>query len=68
LPKEGDDINIEPGWDMILDIEETPIFNLIRINGKLTFKQDMNITLNAKHIFIRAGELHIGSEEEPYEN
>jgi hypothetical protein len=33
----------------------------------LRFKNDMkNTTFRAKHIFIRAGELHIGSKEDPF--
>ena len=38
LPAEGDDVIIEPGWDMILDIAETPILNSLEINGILTFE------------------------------
>jgi len=26
LPKEGEDVEIQSGWNLILDIEETPIF------------------------------------------
>jgi hypothetical protein len=66
LPVEGDDVHIESGWNMILDIEETPVFELIRINGVLTFSNETDIHLRAKHIFIRAGELHIGNETHPY--
>jgi len=53
---------------MIYDLEESPIFKLIRINGRLTFKNDTEklLHLRAKHIFIRAGELHIGSKESPF--
>jgi hypothetical protein len=48
---------------MIYDVEESPIFKLVRINGKLTFKNDTDklLHLRAKHIYVRAGELHIGS-------
>jgi hypothetical protein len=66
LPVEGDDVHIESGWNMILDIEETPIFKMVRINGVLTFGNETDIHLRAKHIFIRAGELHIGNETHPY--
>jgi len=51
---------------MILDIEETPILKLIRVNGVITFSDEMNVHLRAKHIFVRAGELHIGNETHPY--
>jgi hypothetical protein len=35
LPVEGDDVEIKSGWNMILDIEETPVFENITINGRL---------------------------------
>ena len=53
---------------MILDIEETPIFKLIRINGVLIFSDESDIHLRAKHIFVRAGELHIGNETHPFQH
>ena len=37
VPLAGEDVEIEPGWNMILDIEETPELQLLRINGRLTF-------------------------------
>jgi len=66
LPVEGDDVHIMSGWNMILDIEETPILKLIRINGVLSFSDEMDVHLKAKHVFVRAGELHIGNETHPY--
>jgi hypothetical protein len=42
LPAEGDDVHIEPAWKMVYDIEgESPIFQLVRVNGKLTFDPDV---------------------------
>jgi hypothetical protein len=66
LPVAGDDVHILSGWKMILDIEETPIIELMRVNGILIFSDEMNVHLRAKHIFVRAGELHIGNETHPY--
>ena len=68
LPKADEDVHVESGWDMLYDLdEESPIYRLIRINGRLTFNHTMqNATLNAKHIFVRAGELHIGNKTHPY--
>jgi hypothetical protein len=40
LPEEGEDVDILPGWNMILDLEETPILNMVTINGRLTFLND----------------------------
>jgi hypothetical protein len=52
---------------MIYDIDESPKLGMLRINGRLTFKDDMDHHLKSSHIFIRAGELIIGSKEKPYE-
>ena len=47
------------------------MFEVLTINGRLTFLDDKDylpkLNLNTKHIFVRAGELLIGSEAEPYE-
>mmetsp|Transcript_34116 Transcript_34116/g.25176 ORF Transcript_34116/g.25176 Transcript_34116/m.25176 type:complete len:202 (-) Transcript_34116:2790-3395(-) len=51
---------------MMLDID-TPILNKLEINGRLTFLNTTDIHLHAHYIFVRAGELIIGSEEAPYE-
>jgi hypothetical protein len=66
LPIEGENVHIEPGWNMTLDLAETPILTLVRVNGILRFKNDMDISFRAKHIFVRAGELLIGSNTTPY--
>jgi len=52
---------------MLLDIAETPILLLMQVNGRLTFDQTMDINLRAKHVFVRAGELIIGTAAAPYE-
>jgi len=49
-----------------MDIPVSPKLRLVRVNGILNFKTDIDIEFNAKHIFIRAGELHIGSKANPY--
>ena len=46
---------------MIFNMNPSPVYRLIRINGNLTFDNVTDTHLRAKHIFIRAGELHIGS-------
>jgi hypothetical protein len=35
LPKEGEDVEIKSGWNMIYDIPETPLLNKVEINGRL---------------------------------
>ena len=69
LPQEGDDVEVPSGWNLVLDLEETPVFNSLTVNGRLSFIQNgMNVHLRSKYIFVRAGELFIGSEEEPFQD
>lgn len=65
IPGEGDDVHIEPGWNMVFNLNPSPVFKLLRVNGKLTFENRTDTHLRVKHLFIRAGELHIGSKEYP---
>jgi hypothetical protein len=69
VPVAGEEVEIEPGINMILDID-TPILDRLLINGRLTFQNDVNfpkdLTLNAKLIYVYAGELVIGTENVPY--
>lgn len=67
VPKEGDDVHIEPGWNMIFNLKESPVYKLVRVNGNLTFDNTTDTHLRVKHLFIRAGELNIGSKEYPME-
>jgi len=50
---------------MLYDLEDSPIYKLVQVNGILTFKNDSNTHLRAKHVFVRAGELRIGSKDYP---
>lgn len=68
MPKEGEDVHIEPGWQMVYNLAESPVYQLIRVNGKLTFEDTKDLHLKCKHLFIRAGQLHIGSKEAPFQN
>jgi hypothetical protein len=69
LPAEGDTVDIQPGWDMIYDLEGTsPNFDFINVNGILTFSDEHDTHMRAKHIFVRMGELHIGAWNQTYEH
>ena len=37
VPEEGDDVEIMSGWNMLLDINETPKLKTLTINGRLSF-------------------------------
>lgn len=68
LPQDGDDVVIPAEWNLLLDIGETPILNSLTINGRLTFyNNNFDVNLRAKKIFVRAGELLIGTEDEPFQ-
>jgi len=68
VPEEGDEVEIKSGWNMIFDIEDSPLLASLIINGKLTFKDDGDKRLNAKIMYVRAGELEIGTKETPFTN
>lgn len=55
---------------MEFDLPESPILKTLTINGRLSFKDDpedcMNRTIHAYWVYVRAGELLIGSEGNPY--
>lgn len=37
IPVEGDEVVITSGWNMVLDIEQTPVLKSLTIDGRLTF-------------------------------
>lgn len=61
VPQEGDSIVIPSNVNMVLDVAETPILARLEINGRLTFKSDMDVHLRSKLIWVRQGELFIGN-------
>jgi hypothetical protein len=66
VPVAGDDIHIMPNMSVIFDLAESPVYKLIRVNGLLTFKDDQDCHIKAKHIFVRAGKFLIGNETHPF--
>lgn len=70
IPVEGDDVVIESGWNMYLDIAETPLLNSLEINGRLSFRDEdgLDITLNSYLIWVHAGELFVGTEDAEFRN
>jgi hypothetical protein len=67
LPKEGEIVEVPPCTWIEYDIEDSPIFEKVEINGRLSFKDDIenpvNRTLRSFIVYVRAGELLIGSED-----
>jgi hypothetical protein len=47
VPVAGEDVVIESGWNMTMDVADTPIYRLVNVNGLLNFKRGINITFRA---------------------
>ncbi len=65
VPAEGDAVLIPRDADVLLDIDP-PALRSLTIDGKLTFSDEIDIELETDWIYLRRGELHIGSEEQPH--
>ena len=65
LPKEGDSVLIQKGQIVFLDTD-TPVLNLILIEGELVFEDLQDLHLQAKYIFINTGRLQVRLRK--YEN
>lgn len=65
IPIDGDDIVIEPSWNMIYDLEAGQAVKLksLQINGNLTFRDGEDRLLMSHSIWVRSGALNIGTEE-----
>src|SRR5690242_19165193 len=51
--------------DMVLDVDP-PALRSLTIDGRLRFADDRDIGLETEWIYLRGGELAIGSEARPY--
>ena len=67
VPGEGDAVTIARDMDMILDVAP-PVLRSVTIEGKLSFADDRDIGLATDWIYLRGGELEIGSEAQPYKH
>ena len=48
---------IKSGWNMIMDIEQTPDLASLQINGKLTVPPGFDREIRTHSLWVRAGEL-----------
>jgi cell migration-inducing and hyaluronan-binding protein len=65
VPREGDAVTIARDMAIVLDVDP-PALRSLTIDGKLTFSNDLDIGLETEWIYLRRGELHIGSEDRPH--
>jgi hypothetical protein len=68
VPLEGENAIVPPGVIIIFDIEESPILELLTINGCLNFLSDgsKDQHLRAHQIYVQGGQLEIGKSAVPY--
>lgn len=71
LPIDGDELEIKNNMWIELDLAETPKLKKLEINGRLSVKVDKDnlpaIKLQSFLIWVRAGELLVGTAEAPFE-
>jgi cell migration-inducing and hyaluronan-binding protein len=65
VPAEGDAVTIARDVEVVLDVDP-PALRSLTIDGKLSFSNDRDLGLETEWIYLRGGELHIGSEASPY--
>ena len=70
IPIEGDRVVIESDMNIILDIPaaDMPALKSLEINGKLMFAYEEDRALLANSIWVRGGELWIGSPLRPFDS
>ena len=70
LPVDGDEVEITNKMWIELDLAETPKLKKLTVNGRLTIKSDADklpkMKLRSYLIWVRAGELIVGSAETPF--
>jgi cell migration-inducing and hyaluronan-binding protein len=67
VPREGDAVTIARDMDVVLDVDP-PALRSLTVDGRLSFSDDRDIGLETDWIYLRGGELQIGSEARPYKH
>jgi cell migration-inducing and hyaluronan-binding protein len=65
VPAEGDAVTIARGTEVVLDVAP-PALRSLTVDGKLTFSDAADLELKTEWIYLRGGELQIGTEARPY--
>lgn len=69
-PIEGESVYIPAGLNLLVDVDSTPVLNLVLIEGSLIFPSDSDAsherTFDAYIIYINGGKFQAGTEDEPY--
>ena len=65
VPGEGDAVTIARDLEVVLDVAP-PALRSLTVDGKLRFADDRDLELSTEWIYLRGGELAIGSADKPY--
>jgi hypothetical protein len=69
-PLELESVYIPSGLNLFVDVDATPILNLIMVEGSLIFAPDADPMheryIDAHYIFLNRGYMEVGTEEHPY--
>jgi cell migration-inducing and hyaluronan-binding protein len=65
VPAQGDAVTIARDMEVVLDIAP-PALRSLTVDGKLSFADDRDIELETEWIYVRGGELQIGTEARPH--
>src|SRR6201996_4779707 len=64
VPAAGDEVTIEKGKDVVLDVNSAPLHGLT-VKGKLSFSDKADVELTTEWVML-FGELEIGTEAQPH--
>ncbi len=64
VPRAGDEVTIESGKDVVLDVSTPPLHGLT-VKGKLSFSDQADLELTTEWVML-FGELEIGTEAQPH--
>jgi cell migration-inducing and hyaluronan-binding protein len=67
VPGKGDAVTIGRDRDIVLDVSPPPLRSLT-IDGKLSFADTRDLSLETDWIYVPGGELQIGTEAHPYQH
>ena len=70
-PMEGESVYVPAGLNLLVDVDRTPVLNLVYVEGSITFAPNETSSthqryFDANYIFVNKGTMEVGTEEYPY--
>lgn len=69
-PVDGETVYVPKGLHLLVDVDFTPVLNLVLVEGSLIFAPDADPNhhrrFDAHYVMVKGGYLEIGTEEFPY--